>query len=307
MAYVSPNGPGGLVRAIYVKPGDRVRKGQLILKLDDAIAKQAVQSAQQQTGVLKARLAQAQTLYERHKNLWEQNIGAEINVINAKADVDALQSQLNAAYAQVRMAQEQANMSNVHAQIGGMIDAVNVKVGEFFSPQSAAQPHSGIRIVNNASLKIVTQVPENYVTRVNKGDKVEVVVPETGKPPYPSVITMVGGSIDPTNRSFTTEARLPSDPVLKPNQIATMKILDYEAKSSIAVPVNLVQTDENGKYLYIAQNEAGKLVALKKRVNVGMVYGGKIEIKAGLSGGEVIITEGYQTVYDGQAIVTGKS
>ena len=97
MAYVSPTGPGGLVKAIYVKAGSKVSKGQLIVKLDDAMARQAVTAAQQQTGVLKARLAQAETMYERYQNLWKQNIGAEIQVINAKADVDALQSQLKAA------------------------------------------------------------------------------------------------------------------------------------------------------------------------------------------------------------------
>ncbi|MFZ1329644.1 MAG: efflux RND transporter periplasmic adaptor subunit [Chitinophagaceae bacterium] len=306
MAYVAPTGQGGLIKAVYVKAGQKVGKGQLILKLDDAMARQSVVAAQQQTGVLKARLAQAQTVYERYQNLWTQNIGAEIQVINAKADVDALQSQLRAAQAQVGMAQEQANMSNVYAGISGTIEEMNVKVGEFFSPQSAAMPGAGIRIVNNSNLKIVTNVPENYVTRVKKGDKVEVVVPESNKPPFQSVISVVGGSIDPTTRSFSTEAKLPSDPTLKPNQTATLKILDYEAKAAVAVPVNLVQSDEKGKYVYVVERSGDKLIARKKIVTVGEAYNGIIEIKTGLTGGDLIITEGYQTVYDGQSVATGK-
>lgn len=306
MAYVAPKGQGGLVKSIYVKTGQRVGKGQLILKLEDAMARQAVIAAQQQTGQLKARLAQAETVYERYQNLWQQNIGAEINVINAKADVDALSAQLKAAQAQVSMAQEQANMSNVYAEISGVIDELNVKVGEFFSPQSAAMPHSGIRIVNNSNMKIVTKVPENYAARIKKGDKVEVVVPESGKPSFPSVINMVGVSIDPVTRSFTAEARLSSDPVLKPNQTATMKILDYESKGAVTVPVNVVQSDEKSKYVYVMEKEGDKMVARKKTVTVGEAYDGQIEIKSGLSGGEVIITEGYQSVYDGQSITTGK-
>ncbi len=153
VAYVAPAGQGGIVKAVYVKSGNRVNKGQILLKLDDALARQAVVGAQQQSGVLKARLAQAETIYERHQNLWKQNIGAEINVINAKAEVDALQSQLRAAEAQVRIAQEQADQSNVRAQISGVIDQVNINVGEFFSPMSAADPRSGIKIVNNSSDK----------------------------------------------------------------------------------------------------------------------------------------------------------
>jgi RND family efflux transporter MFP subunit len=306
MAYVAPKGQGGLVKAIYLKTGQRVGKGQLILKLDDAMARQGVIAAQQQTGQLKARLTQAQTVYERYHNLWQQGIGAEINVINAKADVDALSAQLNAAQAQVAMAQEQANMSNVYAEISGVIDELNVKVGEFFSPQSASMPHSGIRIVNNSNMKIVTNVPENYAARVKKGDKVEVVVPESGKPSFPSVISVAGVSIDPVNRSFTAEAKLPNDPVLKPNQTATMKILDYEAKGAVTVPVNVVQSDEKSKYVYVMERTGDKTIARKKTVTVGEAYDGQIEIKSGLSKGEIIITEGFQLVYDGQAITTGK-
>jgi len=302
IAYVAPSGQGGQVKAVYVQLGSRVGKGQLILKLDDAVARQQVISAQQQTGVLKARLAQAQTVYERYQNLWKQNIGAEIQVINAKADVDALQSQLNAANSQVRQAQEMANMSNVHAQISGVIDEMNVRPGEFFSPQTAAQPGMGIRIVNTGNLKIVTAVPDNYVGRVVKGDKVLVEVANSGKAPIQTTISTVGASIDAKTRSFTIEAKLPSDPALKPNQTAVMKILDYSAKAVVVVPVNVVQTDDKGKYVYVMEKEGDKMVARKKLVNVGEIYDGKIEIKSGLSGGETIITQGYQTVYDGQTV-----
>ncbi len=306
MAYVAPTGPGGQVKAVYVKAGQKVSKGQLILKLDDAMARQSVVAAQQQTGQLKARLAQYQSVYERQQNLWKQNIGSEIQVINAKADVDAMAAQLRGAEASVALAQEQANMSNVHAQISGMIDEMNVEPGEFFSPQTAAAPGMGIRIVNNNNLKIVTKVPENYVTRIKKGDKVEVVIADSDKPPYQSIISMVGGSIDPITRSFAAEAKLPSDPSLKPNQTATMKILDYEAKAAIAIDVNLVQSDEKGKYVYVMEKEGDKMLVRKKVVTVGEAYNGLIEIKSGLTGGELIITEGYQTVYEGQAVTTGK-
>ena len=89
-------------------------------------------------------------------------------------------------------------------------------------------------------------------------------MPESGKPALPSVISMVGASIDPITRSFTAEAKLPSDPFLKPNQTATMKILDYEAKGAVAVPVNVVQSDEKGKYVYVMEKAGDKMVARKK-------------------------------------------
>ena len=303
VAYVSPAGMGGVIKAVYVKAGDRVRKGQTLLKLDDALARQSLVAAQQQTGVLKARLEQAKTIYERYQNLWKQNIGAEINVINAKAEVDALQSQLNAGEAQVRAAQEQVAQTNVTAQISGVVDEVSVKVGEFFSPQTAADPRVGqIRIVNNSNIKIVTEVPENYSSRIKKGDAVEVMLPGLGKPPFKSTLNVVGAAVNPTTRSFTVEAKLPSDPDLKPNQLATMKILDYRAKEAVTVSINLVQSDEKGKYVYVAEKSGDKFIARKKDVVAGESYNGVMEIKSGLAAGDVVITEGYQTVYDGQVI-----
>lgn len=306
IAYVAPTGQGGVVKAIFVKPGSRVNKGQLVLKLDDAVARQSVVAAQQQIGGVKAQLAQAESIYERQQNLWKQNIGTEIQVLNAKTNVDALKSQLNAAEAQVKLYQEQANMSNVYAQISGVVDEVNIKVGEFFSPQTAATPGAGIRIVNTSELKIVTEVPDNYIASVRKGDKVEVVVAETGKPSFKSVISFVASSINPTSRSFTTEAKLPFDPLLKPNQIAVMKILDYQSKAAVAVSINVVQSDEKSKYVYVMVKEGDKMIARKKTVIVGEAYQGLIEIKSGLADGDLIITEGYQSVYDGQSISTGK-
>ena len=227
-------------------------------------------------------------------------------MINAKADVDALNAQLRAAQAQVGLAQESVNMSVVEAGISGTVEQVNVKVGEFFSGVTPDGRSAQILIINNSNIKVVVPVPDNYAAKVKKGDKVLVEIPGTGKPAFESTLISVGGAIDPTTRSFMAEAKLPADPILKPNMTATMKILDYEVKGAVTVPVNVVQSDEKGKYVYVMEKSGDKMVARKKTVTVGEVYDGNIEIKSGLSGGEVIITEGYQTVYDGQAITTGK-
>ena len=303
VAYVSPPGAPGVVKAIYVQNGSRVSKGQTLLKLDDAIARQQVISAQQQVAQLKVKLVQAQTVYQRRQNLWKENIGTEIEVINAKADVDALASQVRGAESAVSSAQEQLNQTNVTAQISGVIEKIEVKLGETFTGMAGNTPQ--ITIVNNSNLKITANVPENYISRVRKGDSVQVVINETAKQ-YRSVIYNVGSAIDNTNRSFIAEAKLPSDPLLKPNQLATMKILDYKAKAAIVVPLNVVQTDEKGKYVYIIEKNGDKMIARKKAVTVGESYNVTTEIKSGLTGTETIITEGYQTVYDGQAVATAK-
>ena len=284
---VAPRGMPSQVRAIYVKAGDLVRKGQLLVKLDDAVILQQVEG-------LKVQRDFAQNIYNRQKNLWDQGIGTEVQLITAKNNVDALNKQ-------IATLNENWKTSFVYAPISGMVNEVNVKVGEVFTGGGSMMPQ--LQIVNNSSLKIVTQVPENYVTRVKKGIPVEVVIPET-RQTFNSSISMVGATIHPTNRSFTTEAKLPSSTALKPNQTAIMKIQDYESKAALAIPVNLVQSDENGKYVYVARKEGDKMLARKVAVNVGEIYGGLVEIKAGLSVGDLVITDGYQLVYDGQQVTT---
>jgi multidrug efflux pump subunit AcrA (membrane-fusion protein) len=116
-------------------------------------------------------------------------------------------------------------------------------------------------------------------------------------------LSRISQSIDPTQRSFTAEAKLPSDNQIKPNQLVVVKIMDYSAKQAVVIPVNLMQTDENGRYVFTASPSSnGRYFARKKQVIPGEIYGDKLEIRSGLQPGEQIITVGYQNVYEGQPI-----
>jgi hypothetical protein len=117
-------------------------------------------------------------------------------------------------------------------------------------------------------------------------------------------ISVVGNVIDPLSRSFYIEAKLPIDKNFRPNQLVQVKIKDYEKKNAISAPINLLQNDEKGKFIYVAVMENGKLLARKKAVTVGEYYGNNVEILAGLVVGDNLITEGYQTLFDGQNITT---
>jgi len=302
ISYISPRGGPGQVKAVYVSQGQSVRKGQLLLKLDDAIARQSVAAARQQLEGIKTQLGFAKNIYERQKNLWEKGIGTEVQLITARTNVEGLQDQLNSANEQVKVAVEQMNTANVYSDVDGIADIVAVRMGETFTGMTATGPQ--IKIVNTRNLKVVTNVPENYISRMKRGSTVEILIPDLNKK-LPSVISLISQSIDPSLRGFIAEAKIPFDPALKPNQTAIMKILDYSAPNAVVIPVNTVQTDETSKYVYVLEKSGnGKSIARKKQVNVGEVYGEFVEIKTGLSGGEQLITEGYQNLYEGQLVST---
>lgn len=284
IAYVAPRGQGGLVKAIYIKQGDYVKKGQLLLKLDDAMA-------QKQIDQLNTQLAYAKDILKRQQNLWDQHIGTEVQLLSAKNNVESIEKQ-------IATAKEQSSFSNVYAEMSGVAETVNIKVGEFF--QGGPQ----IRIVNTSDLKIVAQVPENYLDRVGVGSKVMVNFPDLGNKTFTTKVSVAGKLIDPNSRSFYIEAKMPVDKSLRPNQIALVKIQDYTAKDVITIPVNTLQNDDKGKFVMVAVKENDKWIARKKPVGVGQLYGDKVEVKSGLKAGEQIITDGFQGLYEGQPLTT---
>jgi RND family efflux transporter MFP subunit len=288
ISYVAPpNGQGGVVKALYVKQGDFVRKGQVLARLDATMINQQIEP-------LKVQLTSAEDVYRRTQNLWNSGIGTYQQVLTAKTQVETLRKQIG-------IIQKQAGLMTVTAPASGVADQVNVRVGETFIGTSAMGPQ--IRIVNTGSLKVVAEVPENYLGKIGKGSKLEIELPNINRT-INATVSVVGKIIDPTRRTFYIEAPIPSNPDFKPNQIATVRVQDYAAPTAIIIPVNTLQNDDKGKFVMVAVDEKGKMVARKRYVNVGELYGGSLEIKTGLTAGEKLITEGFQNLYEGQPVTT---
>jgi len=178
---------------------------------------------------------------------------------------------------------------------------VNIKVGETFT----GAPPFNIQIVNTANLKVVTDIPETYVSRVKKGTPVLITIPALNRK-FNSTVSLISQSIGNTSRGFTIECKLPADANLKANQVATVQIQDYSSPTAIAIPISTVQTDENGKFVLVAKTEKGKMIARKKAVGIGELYGDQIEVKTGLQPGDTLITQGFQNLYEGQLITVEK-
>ncbi|HVU97484.1 MAG TPA: efflux RND transporter periplasmic adaptor subunit [Puia sp.] len=283
---VAPKGNGGVVREVLVKQGDHVNKGQLLLRLDDAIQRQQLANAQTQ-------LAYAKDIYGRRKNLWDQKIGTEVDLINAKNQVDQAETQ-------VKIAQEQLDWTNVYADIPGTVNTLTVKVGEAFSP--ATLGGAQLQIINTDNLKVVVQVPELYQERIHVGTPVKIAFPGLNNKEVFGSVRVVGKVINTGNRAFQVEIHLPSDRDIRANQVAVVKLEDYKAKDVLTIPINTLQTDEKGKYVMVAATEGGKKVAHKKQVTIGQSYADKVEVTSGLQQGDQLVTDGFQGLYEGQPI-----
>jgi len=150
-------------------------------------------------------------------------------------------------------------------------------------------------------------VPENYLGRINTGSPVRIVLPELNNKVVKSKLSVVSNVVDPVSRTFTAEAQLPSSADIRPNQLAKVQMQDYVNNKAITIPINTLQSDEQGKFVLVAaKNEENKMIARKKIVEMGEMYGDRVEILSGLQAGDQIVVGGYQSLYDGQLITTAK-
>lgn len=277
---------GGTLTALNVKAGQRVSKGQILGKVDDAGMSQQLASIENQ-------YALAKTTFERQKNLWDKKIGSEIQFLQA-------QTQMISAQKSVAQMRAQVAKTVIRAPFSGTIDEVFVERGQVVAPS----PQGLMRIVNLSNMYVSTTVPETYIGKLKVGTVVDVFLTSLGKT-YKGKVRQVANFINPSNRSFGIEVSVPNpDNLLRPNQVAKLKIIDYTVTNAIIVPTNVVQEDgEHNKFVFIATNISGKKgVAKKVLVKVGKSSDNVTEILSGLTANDVIVTEGANNIADGMKL-----
>jgi len=280
---VSPKTAGNIVK-VYVKKGDQVKSGQMLVQIDDEIIRKSIDE-------VKTQLDLATVVFNRQKNLWDQKIGTEMQFLTAKANKEALEKRMITL-------EDQQNMAKVKAPFSGVIDEVMAKEGESAMPGMPL-----MRLVNPTNNKIVAEFAETYFTRVNPGNEVMLYFPDQqieGK----SSVRVKSSAINMVNRTFMVEVPSPSvaNLVVRPNMVVEVRVKDYEAKSAISVPLNLIQRDETQEFVYLSVKDGNQYKASRRLIKTGMAYRDNVEIVEGLNEGDELVTVGYQNLVDGQPL-----
>lgn len=276
----------GTLTSLTVKAGDRVSKGQILGRVDDAGMSQQLASAENRYSLDK-------TTFERQKNLWDKKIGSEIQYLQA-------QTQMVASQKEVARMRAQIAKTVIRAPFTGTIDEVFVEKGEVVAPSQQGL----MRIVNLSNMYVSTSVPETYIGKLKVGDAVDVFLTSLNKT-YKGKVRQVGNFINPNNRTFGIEVSVPNpDNLLRPNQVAKLKIIDYVSKDAIVVPTNVIQQDGKGdQYVYVVEGSNGKTGKAKKViVTVGKSSDNVTEILSGLSANDIVVTEGVDTISEGMKL-----
>ncbi len=274
--------PGSLKR-VLIDVGSNVSAGQLVAELDgEPMFKQLEE--------LKGQLAFATDVFNRQKGLWDQKIGSEIQFLQAKNGKESLERTISTV-------EENLKNLKIYSPLSGQVDMLFLKAGSAIAP---GMPLANV--LNLTALKIKGEVPEAYAAKVKQGDAVQVFFPDLQKE-ISSRVTYVAKSINPLNRTFTVECALPQSAEHRANMIAVLKVIDYQKAGAMTVPVNLIQTAEDGDFVLVAE-KSGEKTGTAKKVSVkrGRDYGGQVEILDGLKKGDLIITTGFQDVNAGENI-----
>lgn len=276
--------PGRILRMNF-EEGDPIRKGQLVAVLD-------VEGTETQRAELETAAALAETVYERQKKLWDQNIGSEIQYLQAKNNYERIQQQL-------KQIDVQTNKRNVYAPLSGTVDQVLARTGENALPGAPI-----LSIISTGNLDVVADAPEDLLTKVSLRDRVKVRVPALGLE-FEAPISRIGRTVDPANRTFEVEIDVPRQYVdqLKANLLAVVEVLDYEGSDLLVVSQDQIQQEIDGRRFVFTVGEGEKgPVAEKTYVETGQSYDNKAVVASGLSAGDRIITNGSRGLTDGQPI-----
>lgn len=278
-----PELPGEILQ-VMVNEGDRVTKGQTLMRLDSDIL-------QRNIAEVETSLSLATDIYNRQKRLWDKKIGSEVQYLEAKNSKESLEKRLET----LRTQQEQ---STIKAPFAGVIDEIFSNEGEMANP---AMPL--IRLVNLREVYIQADVSERYVASVQAGTEVTVRFSSLNQE-VDTRVALAGKFINPNNRTFRIRVPLENtDDLYKPNMLAALKIKDFEQDSAVVVPANLVQQSAAGdNFIYVLDRSTGKSQVRKVNVAIGLSYEDRVLVTDGLSGNEVLIDRGSRSVKDGQDV-----
>lgn len=270
----------GRVVSLGFKEGERVQKGQPLVRLDTAILDAEVKQAQ-------ADLSLARDTYQRNQSLAQRGAGTQVALEQATA-------QLASNEARLQLAQAKLAQSSILAPFNGVVGLRSVGVGDYVSVGKTL-----ITLTNIDPIKVDFRVPEVYLSRVKVGQSIQARVDAVPDRNFDGKIFAIDPVVDVNGRAIRLRAAIPNpDLVLKPGLFARISITVDQRENAIVVPEMAVVPDGVGKMVYVVENGKAKRVP----VELGKRLPGKVEIVKGLTPQMQLVTAGQMRLRDGATV-----
>jgi len=215
-----------------------------------------------------------------------QEKASQAAVSSAAAEVNVAKSLVNARAASVARIAAQQNFKRVVAPFDGVITLRKVDPGALISSGSQMPTLELFQLAKIDTLRIYVNVPQTFARFLVQGQKAEVFVPEMPDKTFYGTVTNIAGALDPATRTRQTEVRIDNQShELLPGMYAQVKVTIKRDEEWITVPGTALVPKNDGTYVVIVKNDTAQYVKIK----IGRDFGDTVEIKRGLSGGEVVV------------------
>ena len=278
----------GIIKSIYVKEGQKVSKGMVLVELsNEGIIAQIEQ--------MKLQVKLAGTIYERQLSLWKEKIGSEVQFLQAETNYLSLKKNIDQLKFQI-------SKSKIIAPFDGVIDELIADPGSNVSPGITPV----LRIINLDEVKVKAEISETHISKIKINSEVFIYTPVLSSTVV-SKISTVGNIINPNNRNFRIEVVLKNNEYdFKPNMTVKVSINDYKNPNALLVSQkNIIENSANEFYVFklepldVSQH---KFTAIKTFVKLGKISNNKIEVLEGLNSGDLIVEDGIRLVTDKQIV-----
>ena len=268
-----------IVTAVTFRDGERVKRGQVLVQLDDAQARADVAAAQ-------AAVTESQSQYDRSRELLNTQA-------LSKSSFDQLVATLAANRARLGAAQARLEDTVIRAPFSGRVGLRRVSVGTLISPGDV------ITTLDDTSvIKLDFSVPENFLASVREGLSIRASAPAFPGRTFAGSVASIDSRVDMNTRSVTVRALLANeDGVLKPGMFLNVTLSNDE-REALVIPEEALTPEAERQFVYVVAD--GKVS--KREVRIGGRRPGSVEVIAGLSAGERVIVEGTQKVREGASV-----
>lgn len=283
----------GKIVKIAVRAGEAVSKGQLLAQMDPSDADHQAAADTAEVARLEALLAQQERVLARQSELVQKNFISKNALDEATAQRDALKNQLASAEARAALARNNLGKTRVVAPFAGMIEDQLVAVGDYVKLGDPL-----FRLVSNERLRVHLPFPEAAAPRLKVGMPVRIASPLAPGGSLSGVVEDIRPTVGETNRAIDVIAGIDNPGVLKAGGSVDAVVVTGQREGAVLVPEQAVVLRPAGKVVYlIAEGKATQQV-----VEAGAKQGGKVEIVAGLKGGETIALDGAGFLSNGAAV-----
>jgi RND family efflux transporter MFP subunit len=286
----------GIITRIDVKSGDHVTAGTRLLRID-AQRQQATVSSQEATRAAReADLALARTELERTRALLKGGAVSQQDLDEAEARVKRLEAETTALQAQTHEARVHLQYYDVTAPAPGIIGDVPVRVGNRVTPGDVLTT-----IDENALLEVLVNVPIERAPSLRRGLPIEIL-DAGGRKAAATTVSFIAPSVDAMTQTVLVKGTLSgSGTVLRSSQYVHARIV-WRRRDALVVPVVAVQRINGQYFVFVAEDQQGKLVARQKPVSLGPITGNTYVVLKGLEPSQRIVASGAQKLVDGAAI-----